>query len=190
MIRMQKIIIFVSLLTLFVTGCDSAADISLSYDHVVPSCTNLTLSSGGQTVVVPDSIVPRYFWGFMPQKNLDTVVLPTLSVARGATLTVSVVLSDNTQLKSVEMAYAPWLFSSYINFANPEGDIPLTPKSYTYTVNIQVPADAENVPWLENFFLKDGASYRVVNVYHKMELTVFDVNQNRRTIPIFVKVKP
>lgn len=185
---MYKYIFIVSLLTLIFNGCESAADISLGYDHEVPSCKTVTLSSGNQSVVIPDSIVPRYFWGFIPASNLSQVSLPTLTVAKGATLNISVVLSDNTQLKSVEMAYAPWLFSSYINFANPEGDIPLTPKSYTYTVNVAVPANAVSEPWIENFFLKDGASMKVINSYHKFELTVFDVNQNRRTIPIFVKV--
>jgi hypothetical protein len=98
-------------------------------------------------------------------------------------------ISDNEALKTAELSYSPWLFSKYINFANPEGDTPLTPQSYTYTAQITIPENAVTVPWIETFYFNDGSSIKYIQSYHKLVLTVVDVNMNTRTIPIFLKVE-
>lgn len=186
---MKKIIfILLSILSLGFYSCESASDISNRLDHQVPDCKTLTLSDNGNTVVISDSISSLLLWGVVPATNLQVISLPTLSVDKGSTLHISVVLSDNVGLKTAEMDYSPWFFSKYINFQNPEGDIPLTPKSFTFTADVTIPVDAISTPWLEDYYFNDGSSMKITQSYHKITLTVYDVNMNQRIIPIFVKV--
>jgi len=147
------------------------------------------LSSNGKTKVKNDNISSLLFWGIVPQKNLEVITLPTLTVSKGSTLEISVVISDNVAIKTAEISYPNWLFSKYINFANPEGDIPLTPKNYTFTAQVVVPDNAITAPWLENYYFNDGSSMKITQSYHKIILTVVDINMNERMIPIFVKVE-
>jgi hypothetical protein len=170
-------------------SCESAEDISRSKDYEVPACTSLTLSTDGQTKVIADDIVDKLLWSVVPQTNLETITLPTLTGTIGSTINISVEISDNEALKTAELSYSPWLFSKYINFANPEGDTPLTPQSYTYTAQITIPENAVTVPWIETFYFNDGSSIKYIQSYHKLVLTVVDVNMNTRTIPIFLKVE-
>lgn len=170
-------------------SCESADDISKRLDHEVPICKSLTLSDNGQTKVIDDNISSLLLWGVVPQTNLEKISLPTLSVAKGSTLDISVEISDNIAIKTAEIAYSPWLFSKYINFANPEGDIPLTPKSYTFTAQVVIPDNAVVTPWLEDYYFSDGSSMKITQSYHKITLTVIDINMNKRIIPIFVKVE-
>lgn len=170
-------------------SCQSAEDFSNSLDHQVPDCKSLTLSANGQTIVIPDNISSLLLWGVIPQTNLETITLPTLTVAKGDTINVSVVISDNVALKTADLSYTTWLYDKYINFANPQGDIPKTPKSFTFTARVGVPATAVTTPWLEDYYFNDGSSMKIIQSYHKLVLTVIDVNMNQRIIPIFVKVE-
>lgn len=170
-------------------SCESAEDISRGLDHEVPACTQLTITGNGQTKVIADSLVSKVLWGYIPQTNLETMVLPTVSVAKGATLEISVVLSDNDALKTVELSQSDWLYSKYINFSNPEGDIPLTPKSYTLTAQVPVPSTVKTEPEVVKFYYNDGSPISYIMTYKQLTLTVVDVNMNKRTIPIFVKVE-
>ena len=186
---MKKIINIAAIALLFImSSCESSEDISIAKDHQVPECKSLKLTVGGQSTTIADNITTQYLWGVMPQTNLETIVLPTASVTRGSTFNISVVLSDNTKLKSAVLVYSPWLYSKYINFSNPEGDIPLNPATYTLSADVAVPPDAVATPWLENYYFKDGFSMKITQSYHKMELTVTDVNMNKRTISVYVKV--
>lgn len=170
-------------------SCESSDDISESMDHSVPECKSLTLTYGTQNLKIDDAILPEYFWGFVPSNNLEVVSLPTITVDKGATFTMSMKISDNVALKSLQLAYDKWLVSDYINFANPTGNTPLTPKSYDYSVQIKVPDDAVTTPWIEDYYYKDGLQMKVTQPYHKITLTLTDVNMNERIIPIFVKVQ-
>jgi hypothetical protein len=172
-----------------IVSCQSSEDISNGFDHQVPDCKTVTLVSGAQTKVIDDANVTKYYWCFIPQVNLETISLPTISVAKGGTFSISVVVSDNVSLRSLTLAYSPWLYSKYINFANPEAGIPLTPQSYTLNAEIAVPATAISSSWLENYYFNDGQFMKISTVYHKLELTVTDTNMNKRIIPIFVKVE-
>jgi hypothetical protein len=172
-----------------VASCETSEDISNALDHTVPDCKTLTIKANSQTKVIDDAIVTKELWGFMPTVNLQTVVLPTVSVTKGSTLNISVVISDNVALRTAELAYSAWLYSKYINFSNPEGDIPLKPESYTFTADIIVPADAVTTPWIETFTFNDGSTLKINQPYHKMTLTVVDVNMNKRILPIYVKVE-
>jgi hypothetical protein len=187
---MKKIIhIILIILTFGFVSCETADEISIGKDHQVPDCKSLTLSANGQTVVINDSISSRLLWGVVPQTNLETITLPTLTVSKGDSITVSVVLSDNVALKTVDLAYTNWLFDKYINFSNPSGDIPKTPKSYTFTTKVGVPLTAVTTPWLEDYYFNDGSSMKITQSYHKLTLTVIDVNMNQRIIPVFVRVQ-
>jgi hypothetical protein len=179
----------VFLLLLGIISCESSDDISAAFDHEVPECKSLTISTDGQTKVIADDIVDKLLWSIVPQTNLETITLPTLTGTIGSTINISVEISDNEALKTAELSYSPWLFSKYINFANPEGDIPLTPQSYTFTAKITVPAYVVTIPWIETFYFNDGSSIKYIQSYHKLVLTVVDVNMNTRTIPIFLKVE-
>jgi hypothetical protein len=187
---MRKIInIGIVFLLLSMVACETSEDVSRSFDHQVPECKSLTLTVNGQTKVIDDNIVTKLLWGVVPQTNLETIVLPTITASKGSTIDLSVVISDDVALKTAELGYSAWLVSKYINFANPEGDIPLTPKSYTFTAQVVVPANAVTAPWIESYYFNDGSSMKITQPYHKMELTVIDINMNERTIPIFVKVE-
>jgi len=187
---MNKIINSILIILFFgLVACESAEDLSNKLDHQVPECKSLTLSSNGQKVIVNDSIVNLLLWGVVPQINLETVVLPTITVKAGVTIEISVEISDNVGLKTAGLSYSSWLFSKYINFANPEGDIPLNPSSYTFTAQVEVPENAIATPWLENYYFNDGSLMKITQSYHKLELTVVDVNMNVRTTPIYVKVE-
>lgn len=187
---MKNILNIALLMLVFgLTSCQSSEDISNSLDHQVPDCKTLTLTANGLTKVIDDAIVSKLLWGFVPKANLETVSLPTVTAIKGSKLNLSVVLSDNDALKTVEMAYSSWLVSKYINFSNPEGDIPLTPNTYTFTAEIDVPVDAVSTPWIENYYFKDGSLIKITQPYHNISLTVIDVNLNKRIISIFVKVQ-
>jgi hypothetical protein len=170
-------------------SCESSDDISNSLDHQVPDCKSLTLTADGQTKTIDDAIVTKLLWGYVPTTNLETISLPTVTATKGSKLTMSIVLSDNVALKTVELSYSTWLLSKYINFSNPEGDIPLTPKSYTFTTEIDIPADAVSTPWIENYYFNDGSLIKITQPYHKISLTVTDVNLNKRIVAIFVKIQ-
>lgn len=185
--RILNIAILVSVFVLF--SCQSADDISNSLDHQVPDCKSLTLSANGQTKVIDDNISSLLLWGVVPQTNLETITLPTLTVGKSDTINVSVVISDNVALKTVDLSYTPWLYDKYVNFSNPQGDIPKTPKSFTFTARVGVPATSVTTPWLEDYNFNDGSSMKITQSYHKFVLTVVDVNMNQRIIPIFVKVQ-
>lgn len=172
-----------------VVSCETSEDLSSAMDHEVPECTSLTLSSNSETIVIDDGVLPLLMWGLVPEVNMETIVLPTLTVGKGSIVNLSVVLSDNVGVKTAELAYSNWLFAKYINFANPEGDIPLTPKSYTFTAQIEVPQNAVVTPWLEDYYFNDGSSMKVTQSYHKLTLTIVDVNMNERIVPIFIKVE-
>jgi len=187
---MRKIINIVTLvIALGMVSCETSEEISNGLDHQVPDCKTVTLSANGQTKVIDDNIVTLLLWGVLPQTNLEKIALPTLTVSKGSTLDISLVISDNDAIKTVDISYANWLFAKYINFSNPEGDIPLTPKTYTFTAQVVVPDDAVTTPWLEDYYFNDGSSMKITQSYHKMVLTVVDVNMNKRVIPIFVKVE-
>jgi len=188
--KMKNIFNIAVLVLLFgMFSCESSDEISYGLDHEVPVCTSLTLTSNGQTKVIADSIVSKLLWGIVPQTNLETIALPTLTVSTRSTINVSVVISDNDAIKTAELSYSNWLFSKYINFSNPEGDIPLTPKEYTFSAQVVVPGDAVTTPWLESYYFNDGSSMKITQSYHKFTLTVVDVNMNSCSIPIFVKVE-
>jgi len=188
---MMKNIFNVAVLILFLgmVSCESSEDISYGLDHEVPVCKSLTITANGQTKVIADSIVSKRLWGHVPQTNLETVVLPTVTASIGSTIDISVVITDNDALKTAELSYSAWLYSKYINFSNPTGDIPLTPASYTLTAQIKVPDNAVTTPWLESYSFNDGSSMKITQSYHKLSLTILDVNMNTITIPIFVKVE-
>ena len=188
--KMKKIIhIAIIILTFGLVSCQTADEISIAKDHQVPECKSLTLSANGQTVVINDSISSRLLWGVVPQTNLETITLPTLTVSRGDSITVSVVISDNVALGKVDLAYTNWLFDKFINFSNPLGDIPKNPKSYTFTAKVGVPLTAVTTPWLEDYYFNDGSSMKITQSYHKLTLTVIDINMNQRIIPVFVRVQ-
>lgn len=170
-------------------SCETSEDISTGLDHQVPECKTVSLTASGQTKVIDDNIVTKLLWGVVPQTNLEVITLPTVTAAKGSTIDISIVISDNVAIKTAEMSYPAWLFSKYINFANPEGDIPLKPTSYTFTAQVVVPATAVSSPWLESYYFNDGSSMKITQSYHKLVLTVVDVNMNTRIIPIFVKVE-
>lgn len=98
-------------------------------------------------------------------------------------------ISDNVAIKTAELLYPSWLYSKYINFSNPEGDIPIKPLSYTFVADIPVPTEAVTTPWLETFTFNDGSTLKITQPYHKLILTVVDVNMNKRILPIYVKVE-
>ena len=170
-------------------SCESSEDTSNGLDHQVPDCKKLTISANGQTKVIDDNISSLLLWGLVPQTNLEKITLPTVTATKGSTVYISVVISDNVALKTAEISYSNWLFSKYINFTNPGGDIPLKPKSYTFTAQVVVPGNAVTTPWLENYYFSDGSTMKITQSYHKIVLTVVDVNMNVRIIPVFVKVE-
>jgi hypothetical protein len=170
-------------------ACESAEDISRKLDHEVPGCKSLTLKANGQTKTIDDNLLTKLLWGVVPTNNLEVISLPTISAQVGTTLEISIEISDNDALKTVELSYPDWLYSKYINFTNPEGDIPLTPKNYTFTAQVNVPATAKTKPWIDTYYFNDGSSMKFTQSYHKLSLTVVDVNMNSRTIPIFVKAE-
>ena len=120
---------------------------------------------------------------------MEKITLPTLTVSKGDTINISVEISDDIALKTAEMSYGVWLFSKYINFANPEGNIPKTPQTYKFSAQVIVPASAVTTPWLEDYYFNDGSSMKITQSYHKILFTVSDINMNVRIIPIFVKVQ-
>ncbi|MGE5447997.1 MAG: hypothetical protein ACM3PR_06515, partial [Bacteroidales bacterium] len=130
------------LLALAMTACESSEDTSNGLDHQVPDCKNLTLTANGQTKVIDDNIASLLLWGVVPQTNMEVITLPTVTASKGSTIDISVDISDNVALKTAEMSYGNWLFSKYINFTNPDGDIPLKPKQYTFTAQVVVPQNA------------------------------------------------
>lgn len=181
--------IAILIFALGMAGCETSEDISNELDHQVPDCKTLTLTANGQTQVIDDNVCSKLLWGVVPQTNMEVITLPTVTASKGSTIDISVVISDDEALKTVEISYPNWLFAKYINFTNPEGDIPLTPKSYTFTAQVVVPENAVTGPWLENYYFNDGSSMKITQSYHKILLTVTDVNMNARVIPIFVKVE-
>ena len=187
---MKQVINIVLFLMVFsLSACESSDDISNSLDHQVPDCKSLTISAIAETKIVDDAVVTKLLWGYVPTTNLETIVLPTLVATKGGKFTLSVILSDNSALKSVEMTYSAWLVSKYINFSNPEGDIPLNPKSFTFVAEIDIPADAISTPWIENYYFNDGSLIKITQPYHKITLTVTDINLNKRVIPVFIGVQ-
>ncbi|MDP4237870.1 MAG: hypothetical protein Q8904_00175 [Bacteroidota bacterium] len=187
---MKRIISIATIvIALGLVSCQTAEDISNGLDHQVPDCKALTLTANGQTKVISDSISSLLLWGVVPQTNMEKITLPTVTATKGDTITISVVLSDNVALKTADLAYADWLFDKYINFTNPEGNIPKTPKSYTFIAKVAVPDNAVTTPWLEDYYFNDGSSMKITQAYHKLTLTVVDINMNQRIIPIFVKVE-
>jgi len=174
---------------LAMVSCETSEDISNELDHQVPDCKTLTISANGQTKVIDDNVSGLLLWGVVPKTNLEVIALPTVTASKGSTIDISVVISDNVALKTAEISYPNWLFAKYINFTNPEGDIPLKPKSYTFTAQAVVPDNAVTTPWLESYYFNDGSSMKITQSYHKIVLTVVDVNMNVRIIPIFVKVE-
>jgi hypothetical protein len=181
--------IAVLVIALGMVSCESSEDLSNELDHQVPDCKSLTITANGQTKVIDDNISALLLWGVVPKTNLEVITLPTVTASKGSTIDISVVISDNVALKTVEISYPNWLFSKYINFTNPEGDIPLKPNSYTFTAKVVVPDNAITTPWLENYYFNDGSSMKITQSYHKMVLTVVDMNMNTRIIPVFVQVK-
>lgn len=188
---MKKLLLLYSsiFLSLF-TACESSEDISLATDHQVPDCTSLTLTADGKSVSINDASVTLLMWGLVPKTNLEVISLPTIEVSKGATLKVSFEAGDNVGLKTLNISYSPWLFSDYINFSNPSENIPLEPRSYTYSIDVQVPLTAVSSPWLEDYYYKDGTNLKIIQSYHKIELKLMDANMNTRIVPIYVKVKP
>ncbi len=185
----QLILIFSSIFLLIFTACESSEDISQATDHQVPDCKSLTFTSEGKTVKIDDAKVTLLMWGIVPKTNLEEISIPTIEVSKGASLTVSFVASDNVGLKTLNIDYSSWKLSDYINFANPDGDIPVTPQSYTYSIDVQVPSTAVSSSWIEDYYYKDGTNIKIIQSYHKIELKLMDINMNTRIIPIFVKVK-
>lgn len=187
---MQKIVYVV--LAILLTGlvsCESAEEISRGYDHEVPVCQSLTLKVNSETKVIDDNIVSQLLWGVIPQTNLETIVLPTVTASPGSTVELSIEISDNVAVKTAELSYSSWLYSKYINFANPVDDIPLTPERYTFVASITVPANAVTTPWIETYNFNDGSTMKYIQSYHKLTLTVVDVNMNSRSIPVFIRVE-
>lgn len=188
--NMKRVIdIAVLFLLLAMVSCESSEEISRSLDHEVPGCSNLTITANGQTKVIADSIVTKMLWSYVPQVNLEEISLPTVTASKGSTIDISVEIIDNEALKTAELSYSDWLFTKYINFSNPEGDVPLEPKSYTFTAQVTVPDDAVSDPWIETFYFNDGSTMNYLQKYHKLELTLVDVNMNSRTVPIFLEVE-
>lgn len=185
----NRFIIAVLVLALGMVACETSEDISNGLDHQVPDCKTLTLTANGETKVIDDNVFPLLLWGVVPQTNLEVISLPTVTASKGSAIDISIEINDNVALKTAEISYPNWLFSKYINFANPTGDIPLKPKNYTFTAQVVVPQNAVTTPWLENYYFNDGSSMKITQSYHKIVLTVTDVNMNVRIIPIFVKVE-
>jgi hypothetical protein len=181
--------IAVLVLALGMAACETSDNISNGLDHEVPECKSITLATNGQRKVISDNISSLLLWGVVPKTNLEVISLPTVAASKGSTIDVSIIISDNVAIKTAELSYPNWLFSKYINFTNPEGDIPLKPKSYTFTAKVVVPDNAVTIPWLESYYFNDGSSMKITQSYHKIVLTVVDVNMNTRIIPIFVKVE-
>ncbi|HEY3370070.1 MAG TPA: hypothetical protein VGK10_04430 [Prolixibacteraceae bacterium] len=179
----------VLILAIGMAACQTSEDVSNGLDHQVPDCKSLTLTANGQTKAIEDNVSFLLLWGVVPQNNLEVITLPTVTASKGSTIDISVVITDNVALKTAEISYPNWLFSKYINFTNPEGDIPLKPKTYTLTAQIVVPQNAVTTPWLENYYFNDGSLMKITQSYHKIVLTVTDVNMNARIIPVFVKVE-
>jgi len=187
---MKKIIHSITLIIAFgLVSCETADQISNGLDHQVPDCKALTLAANGQTKVIDDNISSLLLWGVVPQTNLETITLPTITVSKGDSISISVVISDDVALKTADLAISDWLFDKYINFSNPEGNIPKTPKSFTFTAKVGVPDNAVTSPWLEDYYFNDGSSMKITTAYHKLTLTVIDINMNKRIIPVFVKVQ-
>ncbi|MDO9614891.1 MAG: hypothetical protein Q7J86_10265 [Bacteroidota bacterium] len=181
--------IAVLVFVLGLASCETSEDISNGLDHQAPDCKSLTITANGQTKVIDDNISGLLLWGVVPKTNMEVITLPTVTATKGSAIDISVVISDNVALKTAEISYPNWLFAKYINFTNPEGDIPLKPTSYTFTAKVVVPDNAVTSSWLENYYFNDGSSMKITQSYHKLVLTVVDVNMNVRIIPVFVKVE-
>ena len=187
---MKRLINIVNIFIVFgLISCQSVEDISNGLDHQVPECKKLTLSSNGETNVINDSISSLFLWGVVPQSNMEKITLPTLTVSKGDTLIISIVISDNIGIASTELTYSNWVYDIKTNFLNPLGNLPIKPLKYIFIANVPVPITAVTKPWLEDYYFNDGSSMKITQLYHKLTLTVIDVNMNKRIIPIFVKVK-
>lgn len=109
------------------------------------------------------------------------VLTDYLEVPRGQSVTLKVNVSDNEGLSQMVFSYGSWAISEKIYVEN-------NAKSYSFERTIEVPADAA-IEWNESLIENDGTEVPFIQKYHKLTLTVTDINMNVRVIPIHISVK-
>lgn len=119
-----------------------------------------------------DHEVPQY------EVLTDSLVVDPLT-----TVDLKVRISDNEGLSKYVFSYGNWA----INKAE-ELDKAGIIKEFLFEMTITVPADAEK-EWEETVIEKDGATRTIIQTYHKLEMTITDINMNVTKVPVYIKVR-
>jgi len=127
-----------------------------------------------------------------PEDIFDTIdhTLPavvfspdTLVTTAGNTIKVKAEISDESGIQRIEFSYGNWRVNEIINLKEAGN-----PKTYTFEKDIAVPTDVLK-QWEENQYYNDGSSLKIMQHYHKLTLTTWDMNRNMRKGWVWVRVE-
>jgi hypothetical protein len=116
-------------------------------------------------------------------REVPQVVLlaDSLEVAPLQEVTLKAELSDNAGLSKLVFTYGNWAIAEAVELKD-------NPKTCAFERTLTIPADAEK-EWSDFVTLNTGETKPVTETYHKLALTVTDINMNLRTVYIYIKVK-
>lgn len=111
------------------------------------------------------------------------VLTDSLIVYAGQSIEIKVDVSDNAGLDKLVFSYENWFLRETVSLRELN-----YPKSYRFETRLVIPDDAEK-EWEEEVITNTGASYKITQCYHKLNLEATDINMNVRNIPIYIQVK-
>lgn len=135
-------------------------------------CILQACESTGDTLSTLDHTVPSV------QFNPDTI-----EVIAGESVSVNAALGDESGIQRIEFAYGNWRINEIVDLT--KDSFPVT---YTFSTRITVPADALK-EWQEDKYFNDGTSLKILQQYHKLALSGWDINRNVNKGYVYVKVK-
>lgn len=109
------------------------------------------------------------------------VLTDSLVVDKLQEVNLSVRVADESGLYRLVFSYGDWMLNEIIYMEK-------APEEYLFETSIAIPENAKT-SWEEITTYHDGSTAKITQSYHKLTLSVTDVNMNVRTVPIYVKVR-
>lgn len=104
----------------------------------------------------------------------------SVTVSPGSGLALNLKIMDNVGVASWELSYPNWNFRK---FGKVEGV-----KECGLSETIVIPDDAK-LEWEEVKYRNDGSTYIATEIYHRIVVVATDVNLNKRTSYLYVRIR-
>lgn len=107
----------------------------------------------------------------------------SIEVDAGETFTVEALVEDESGIERLVFSYGNWRINQIVDLSGET-----VSGSYTFSTEVTVPGDALT-SWEEEKYFNDASSITIIQQYHALELTAWDVNRNERKSYMYVKVR-